>query len=357
METSWKIYTQTGEIWKLMLEDMAQAKSSIDIEQYCFWDDKAGHKFLEMLRKKNKEGVKVRVICDAFGSVPLFFSTFTRKLRKEGVEIVEFNPFRPWNFWAHLYRNHKKTMIVDGTVGWIGGVGLKKKFQNFRDTQVRITGGQVVTNMQNAFNHLWSIARDKNFMKELRLLPHARHEEDFMHLINGPAIHQKEISNWLMNKISNAEKYIYLSSPYFIPSKEILSVLAAKANDGLDVRLLIRGKNDEKFSWTAASSYIAGSLQAGIRVYRYNSRIMHMKTMVIDDKWASVGSTNLNSLSLKFSYEANIVSSNAEFAAEIKRQFFEDLTHSNEVVLDKWRNRPLLAKFLELLTWPMHNFL
>lgn len=346
----------SNQIWEAMLEDIRNASRSIEIEQYCFWDDRLGHRFLDLFEEKLKQGVEIRLICDAIGSLPLFYSRYVKKLQKQGLQLVRFNPIRPWHFSALFYRNHKKTMIVDGRICWVGGVGLKEKFGNMRDSQVRIEDS-IATAVQDNFNELWDIARDRNFLKELRMVETEQKVDKFKLLTNGPALHQKEVLNWLNAALSSAEKYIYLTSPYFIPSKNLLTMLAHKSKHGVDVRILSRGKNDDNLSGQAAASYFQLALDAGIKIYTYSPKILHAKTIVIDDKVASIGSTNLNSLSLRFSYEANIVSENPQFVAGIKQQFLNDLTVSEQVISHNWKKRGLLLRLMEIMTWPMHGYL
>ncbi len=354
---SWKLYSaSTKDIIEAMLADLELAKTSVDLEQYSLWDDNVGKRFLKLFERKNKEGVKIRLICDAFGSFPLFASNYVSKLQEQGIEIVKFNPIRPWSFFSFFYRNHKKTMIIDSKISWIGGVGLKNKFFDFRDTQLRLEG-KIAEEMQRGFDHLWSIAQEGNFKKQLRRMEMEQSNENFHILTNGPAVHQKEVLNWLQAKISSAEKNIYITTPYFIPSKDLLSSLANKAKKGVDVRILYRGKNDDNLSGLSAASYFHQALNSGIRIYKYMPQILHVKTITIDDKYASVGSTNLNSLSLRLSYEANAASIDPEFAIRIRNDFLNDLKSAQEVMLADWKKRSILIKLVEILTWPLHGYL
>lgn len=354
---SWKLYSaSTRDIIDAMLADIENAKESIDIEQYCLWDDSVGRRFLKLFEKKNSEGVKVKIICDAVGSFRLFNSQYVKGLQEKGIQIIKFNPVHPWSLFSIFYRNHKKTMIIDSKISWIGGVGLKHKFYLFRDTQLRLEG-KIAAEMQRGFDHLWSISQEGDFKKELKKIETEQSNGSFQILTNGPAIHQKEVLNWLLSKISLAEKNIYITTPYFVPSKDLLELLANKAKKGVDVRILFRGKNDDILSDFSAASYFHSTLSAGIKIYKFLPRILHAKTITIDDKYASVGSTNLNNLSLRLSYEANAVSTDPEFAKRVKDDFLNDLKSTEEVLLKNWKKRSILLKLIELLTRPLHGIL
>lgn len=216
---SWKLYTRTQEIWDLMLKDIDQASTSIEIEQYSFWDDRVGHRFLKVLEKKHRSGVKIRLICDGWGSYPLFQSGYVKKLQRIGIEIVPFNPvslLRPSSWFYHL---HKKTLIIDSKIAWIGGLGIKKKFTFFKDTMARLEG-PIVFDLKNVFEELWKNVNQKQYYNNGEF---DHQSTDIKYLINYCGYGKKEIYEQMRESIQKAEKSIYLTTSYFFPDRNFFS--------------------------------------------------------------------------------------------------------------------------------------
>ena len=351
---TWKFYTNGPQIWQGMLEDIRLARTSIELEQFSFHADRTGKRFLTLLEEKAKQGVRIRLVCDAVASSQLFASSAPARLRKAGVQILAYNEpdiFHP-NLW--LKRTHKKTMVVDSEIAWVGGLGIKDKFKAFRDTQVRATG-PLVQDVQKSFEDIWHyLQQPGRVLNERDFEPDP--ESGLQLLINYPNFGKKQIYEWIRNAISKAEKRIYLSTAYFYPDRNFFQLLLDKAKSGVDVRIILRGKDDEFVTVRFATSFFDSSIVNGIKIYRYLPNIMHAKTAIIDDQ-ATVGSCNLDKFSFYHNLEVNIASSNPEFVKELEQHFFEDLKSCKQIIREEWQRRPVRERVLEILLWPFHNYL
>lgn len=354
--TNWKFYLKVEHAWKAMFDDCRQAVSSIDFEQFILINDEIGKKFFDLFFEKAKQGVKIRLLCDSAGSYSFYNSHLAKKLRQAGVEVNFFNHISPWrikNITSWFFRDHKKILIIDSKIAYTGGVGIEKHMQHWRDTQVRITG-PVVEEFKYVFNHMWEIVENGRFLKFkfASIFP-----GDFRFLTVSPHFRQRFFYRKMINKIKSSKKYIYLTTPYFIPNQRFFINLLRAARRGVDVRIIVPERSDHPFVDSAGKSYFGLALKAGIRIFLYRGQIMHAKTAVIDDSWASVGSANLDNLSLLFNYEANLVSEDNEFISEIKEHFVTDFLAAKEVTFEDWKNRSVFEKIIELITWPFHTIL
>jgi cardiolipin synthase len=349
-------YTKTSHAWEAMLEEIRNAKHSIFIEQYIFFVDSIGRQFIELLREKVKQGVRVRMLLDMVGSYNFYQSLMPDFLRDQGFEIRFFNPVKPWhitNFTSNFFRDHRKILIVDNEVAHLGGVGIQEHMAPWRDTHMRVKG-PLVEHIKQSFDNVWDGVRLGFYIKYDKFNTFIR---KYDLLVNSPSLRQRFIYHDMLAKVREAKQYIYLTTPYFIPDVVFFRALQLAAKRGVDVRLLVPKVADHLFINHARESYFTLALKAGIKIYVYTPTMMHAKTMVIDDVWASAGSFNLDSLSFYFNHEANIASSEPVFINEVKNHFFEDIKLSTEVTLDQWIKRPIRKKFLELLTWPFHGIL
>lgn len=347
------LYSETKEIWEGMISDIESARSTVEIEQYSFWDDRIGRRFLKLLEKKHSQGVKIRIIADGWGSYPLFRSRFVKELIEQGIEIAPFNPFsllRPSSWFFHL---HKKTLIIDSKLVWIGGIGIKNKFRKFKDTMVR-TEGAIVNDILNSFEILWSDIKKKQFYNNPNV---EKTSTDPQLLINYCAYGRKEIYEQMRQNIQTAEKSIYLTTSYFFPDRNFFQLILDKARSGVDVKIILRGKDDEYLPVRFSTSYFHKALVANIGIYRYEPAIIHAKTAIIDGKWATVGSSNLDKFSFYYNMEANLATTDPLFVKEVSELFNENLRGCRKIEIQDWERRPLYERFIEVVTWPIHNYL
>lgn len=353
----WEFYLTGQEAQEAMLRACEDAERSIDLEQYIFNDDAVGRAFAEVLIRKAKDGVRVRLLCDTVGSHGLFVSDLSEQLRSAGVTVQFFNPIEPW--WLHkvvqwFLRDHRKILIIDGVTGYTGGVGLEERMRNWRDTHVMVTG-PVVEQMQLAFERMWLMtSKGKRIFK---FLQPPELNGSMVLVTNTPYRRQRFIYHALLDAIKRAEKEILLTSPYFVPDRKLFRALRRAARRGVSVQLMVPVVSDQAFVKLAGESYYWLALRAGIRIFQYQEVMMHAKTAVIDEAWAMVGSSNLDNLSLLLNYEDTIVASDKRFVAQVKKHFEHDTENSVELTQEQWHARPLGDKFLEFLTWPLHRLL
>jgi len=355
--TTWKFYLRSANAWEIMCADCDAARESIDIEQFIFGYDEIGKKFFEILKRKAAEGVKVRIMCDAVGSSDLLNFKASGTLAAKGIAIVFFNRIQPWrvgNISSWFLRDHRKILLVDRMVAHIGGVGIEDRMKDWRDTNVRLTG-PVVSEIQAGFDRMWMTPSRYKFSQYEPLF---KEGEDFSFLLNSPQFRGRYVYHDLRRTIRKAKKYIYLSTPYFVPSILIFTSLIRAARRGVDVRILVPGLSDVQIAHIAAGSYFLLAMKAGIRIYIYNERtVLHAKTGVVDDAWGNVGSANIDNLSLLLNFEGNLRSSDPRFIADLKQQFMDDISVSRLLTKEDWIARPILLKILEIITWPLHGIL
>jgi cardiolipin synthase len=354
--TTWQFYTETFSAWQAMLLAIEEAKESVDLEQFVFMDDDIGRQFVETLKSKAESGVKVRLLVDYVGSFSFVNSGATQELVRAGAEIRYYNQIKPWRVNLYLswfWRDHRKILLVDNKIFFTGGVGIEQIMHDWRDTSVRFEG-EILPEVIYVFNRMWQMAGEGRF-RRFRL--DRRPEMSFRFLTNSPHFRQRYLYRRTRRAIVRAKKYIYLTTPYFIPNSRFLLSLVQASRRGVDVRLITPERSDHPFVDAARNSFYTILMKAGVRIYQYQNRVMHAKTAVVDDNWATVGSANLDNLSMLLNYEANVVTSDKFFIASLKDQFVNDILSSKELLPEAWHSRPWYVKLYELATWPFHSFM
>ena len=351
----WQFFWEPATAWPAMLAACQAARQSIDLEQFILEPDELGRQFLEVCAERARAGVRVRLLCDAAGSRRLWRSRWPAWLAQHGVGLAPFNTFWPGS--AHnqhwwFFRDHQKLLVVDGEVGFTGGLGLGFEMRSWRDTHVELTG-PVVRQMSAAFNEMWRRAERRP--RPRRALPPAR--GDFSYLVNYPLPGRRQLFQQLLGRIRASRASVALTTPFFVPDYRLRLALIRAARRGVAVSLLLPLQSDHPLADWAARTYFAELLAAGVKVYLYQGEMIHAKTAVIDERWASVGSLNLDHLSIFYNFEANIVSANSHFARDLAEQFAVDLTRARELSLVEWRRRPWRVQLVELLVRPLRMFL
>ncbi|WP_235982210.1 cardiolipin synthase [Gelidibacter maritimus] len=340
--------------FKLLLADLKKAKHHIHMEYYILRDNKIGMKVIDVLCEKAKEGVKVRLSIDDVGSS--ISRKNKRKMEESGVEWHSFMPVLFPNFTGKMnYRNHRKIVIIDGQIGYIGGINISDTYVNYddsdvfwRDTHLRITG-EAVKSLQIHFLMTWEFVSNEKIEILVDFFPEDNCKTCVPMQIaaSGPDTDWANIMEVLFTAIVTSEKYVYLTTPYFIPNEQIITALQVASKSGVDVRLLIPKDSD---SWTAkhaTNSYIECLLDADIKVYRYCKGFIHAKTIVIDDVFSTVGTTNMDYRSFNINFEINAIIYNQENSLELKSHFLEDLNESEIIDKERWMNRPKIEKLKE----------
>jgi cardiolipin synthase len=265
--------------------------------------------------------------------------------------------------------------VIDGRIGFTGGIGVWEKMRDWRDTHVEIEG-PVVADMQTAFDRMWSRATGKRYIKGKSYIKRLKHLKemgrrpknrgDFIYETNNPVPGKRYIYYRLVDAIRGAKKNIYINTPYFVPTARLSRVLRLAAHRGVDVRIILPKSSDHPLVDLAASSYFDKMLEAGVKIFSYKGNgtngehtnvIIHSKTIIIDDEWSTVGTLNLDTISLLYNFEANIISTNLQFAAELSENFWTDIRQSEWLNPKDWQKRIFLQKIPQFLVRFIKKFL
>ena len=329
-----------------MIELIGKAKVSVALESYIVRSDEVGNRFSVALIEAAKRGVEVRVITDwvgARGTTSKFFA----HLRVHGVDIRVFNPpgFRRW--LGLLPRDHRKLLVVDGSIGVTGGIGIGKEWLHttrnkrakWRDSAIRIEGPAAV-DMQQAFDVMWArvtgnerrgMHRTKKKATGAHLDP-ARDEPALVGIIEGEPLRLR-VARALQMQAIGAEKSIWIASAYFIPSWAEVEALTGAARDGVDVRVLVPSRNDHPWVTMLTRRYYRQLLTNGVRIWEWKGDMMHAKTSVVDGRWVRVGSTDFNALGVAINYELDALVEDSRIGHEAEQRFLSDLEISHEVTM------------------------
>ena len=329
-----RIFRNGYEFFPALLHEIAEAQDHIHINMYIFEDDALGMMLSDALIAKSREGVEVRVIYDDVGCWSVRHSFFER-MREEGVEVVPFLPVRFPSFTSKVnYRNHRKIIVIDGLVGFIGGMNIALRYVKgteghvWRDTMLKVTGGAVAA-LQRAFLVDWYFV-DRTLLSDRKYYPHTELENDCLAQVvtSGPVTPYPEIMQGFVRIIMGARKYLYIETPYFLPNESVLFALKTIALAGVDVRVICPRYSDARFVEWASRSYLREAAEAGVKVYLYDAGFLHSKLMVCDDVIATCGSTNLDFRSFENNFEANIFFYDEATALKMKQLFEKDETLS-----------------------------
>ena len=329
-----EIYTNGYEFFPALLAAIHEAKSHIHLDMYIFVDDALGYLISDALIAKSREGVEVRVIYDDVGCWNVSHSFFER-MREEGIEVVSFLPVRFPSFTSKVnYRNHRKIIVIDGRMGFIGGMNIALRYVKgteghaWRDTMLKVTGGAVAA-LQRAFLVDWYFV-DRTLLSDRKFYPHAELENDCLAQVvtSGPVTPYPEIMQGFVRIIMGARRYLYLETPYFLPNDSVLFALKTIALAGVDVRVLCPRYSDAKFVEWASRSYLREAAEAGVKVFLYEAGFLHSKLIVCDDAISTCGSTNLDFRSFENNFEANIFFYDEGIALRMKHLFQKDVTQA-----------------------------
>lgn len=339
-----------------MFADLRAAKSSIHMEYYIVDNDALGNELAEILCQKAREGVEVRFLYDDVGSWSLSHS-YRRGLREAGVEIKSFmKVVFPWFTSKVNYRNHRKITVIDGRIGYTGGLNIADRYVHgvkwgiWRDTHLRMRG-EVVRMLQATF------ATDWYFSTKVSLLPDSAYfpavEDDIKDdvavqlALSGPDSDYASIMQAFFAAIARAKHYIYISTPYFLPGEALLTALKVAALSGIDVRLMLPERSDAKMVHWASRSYFTELLEAKVGVYLYRKGFNHSKLMVIDGTFSSVGSANMDARSFEDNFEVTAMIYNSKLAEEMEITFLSDLRYCRHLTLRSWEGRKQKDNFKE----------
>lgn len=310
-------YYRTSEIWDAMYADCIAAQTSIEFEQYIIMDDRAGGRFLDLFAQKAAEGVKVRLLFDGVGSRGILFSPQLDKIRKAGGEVHFYNPlhsYRVLNPRRWLPRSHVKTMLIDGRIAHTGSACLWEIMEHWHELHCRFTGN-AVNDVVRHFSSIWETEKKDEKIKGTEP---ADMNMPTGYAVSAPALHTNPIYKQLLMQIRAAQSSVRLVTPYFLPPHRLRRALINAARRGVKVEILMSAKTDVPLADHVSHSYFPGLLRHGIQLFLYPSQVLHAKYAIIDDTWATVGSTNMDYLSLLKNREANLIIRDAAALAKLR---------------------------------------
>jgi cardiolipin synthase len=332
-----------------IFEAIDRATHYILIEFFIIKDDELGLALQERLIRKAQQGVAVHLLFDEVGSNKLS-SAYVRELELAGARVSRFHTRQGLrNFFQVNFRNHRKIVVIDGRVGFVGGhnvgdeyVGRSAKFSSWRDTHMRIEGPAVLP-LQAAFAADWAWATGT--IPDVAIeTPHGVGKSDVLILSTGPADTTERCTLFFLEAITRAKRRVWIASPYFVPDDSIIKALQLAAIRGVDVRILLPEKADHLLVWLASFSYVPEVTQAGVRVYRYTEGFLHQKVMLVDDSLSSVGTANLDNRSLRLNFEIAAVTTDSMFCEQVATMLEGDFESSRDVSAATFGEMPVLKQ-------------
>jgi cardiolipin synthase len=354
-ENEIRVYTYGQSLYDAMIAAIDGAQETIFFETFIWKGDALGELFKERLERKAAEGVQVYVIFDGFANlvVPPHFKRFAAPIHKLEYRTLD----RVWYALdpRRYARDHRKLLVVDNQIAFVGGFNIGKLYATqWRDTHLRIRGPAALE-LAYAFADFWNNNRDNRpaiEMNSVRPWPGPIKIQ-----CNDPARLLFPIRGMYLDAINRARSHIYLTNAYFIPDRVVLSALVAAAERGVEVRVLLPWRSNHVTADWLAHTGFGTCLRSGIRLFGYQNAMIHAKAATVDGIWSTVGTANLDRLSLAGNYEINVEILDADFAAEMERIFETDLTNAFELTLERWNRRPWYVRASELILSPLRPLL
>lgn len=353
------IFTDGYQFFPTLLKAIHNAQSHIHVDLYIFTDDALGTLISDALIERARAGIEVRVIYDDVGCWKVKHSFFER-MREEGIEVCPFLPVRFPSFTSKVnYRNHRKIIVIDGEIGFIGGMNIANRYvkgtngQPWRDTMMRIKGGAVY-GLQRAFLIDWYFV-DRTLISNRKYYPPLKDIEPNncvgQIVTSSPITPYPEIMQGYVRLILAATQYIYIETPYFLPTEPVLFALKTAALGGIDIRIIVPQKGDSSFVDWASRAYLREMVQAGVKVFLYKDGFLHSKLLVCDDSISSCGSTNIDFRSFENNFESNVFFYDKTIATRMKTIFEKDILQTIELCKIPERMNPkFLIRLWESLT-------
>ena len=340
------------EIFSAMLEAIRGANSSIELVTYVYWHSKIAAQFANALCERARQGVQVRLLIDAFGGA-IMSTRMVGQLEQAGVKIAWFRPFSMSSWRRFNSRNHRKILLVDGRIGFTGGVGIADQWtgdagdsKHWRDMHCRILG-PACQDLAAAFSENWLEATQE----KLPELPTPEPQGDVTILTTASlaSVRPTAIATLFEAAIGAAAERLWITPAYCVPSAEIVAALAAAVGRGVDVRILTNGqRSNHQLTLQAGRASYEALIAAGVKIYEYQPTVMHVKAMTIDKQWASIGSANMDSRSLVLNEELNVSFISPQIVADLDMQFMQDLKNSRHIRVMYWTRRSFLQRLREL---------
>lgn len=372
-ENQIQLFIHGMDMLEALIADIRSAKHHIHLEFYIWEDDRVGNRVLDELAQKVAEGVTVRVIYDDVGCWKVR-NEFFERMKAKGIEVAVFMPVRFPKLTSKVnFRNHRKIVVIDGVVGYVGGMNLADRYfyeikgkPAWRDSHYRIEGS-AVSGLQRAFLADWYVAQEElitdacYYPTEFQPTGYTGNsmmksgQNALVQIVTSmPTNSWQDIMQGMVLALLRAKRYCFIQSPYFMPTDRLLYAMQTAALSGVDVRLMIPERADTKLLTWASRSYLMDVMRAGVRVYLYQDTFLHAKTWVSDDSLTSCGSTNMDFRSLEHNFEVNAFVFDRKMALVMKRVFLDDQNKCRLLNLHTWEERSrwrrLCESFIRLLS-------
>lgn len=348
-----KVLNNGKETFSSIIYELENAKYHINLEYYIIEDDVIGNKIKDVLIKKSREGVKINIIYDDIGSWSLS-RKFILALRMADIEIHSFLPVKTYFFANKVnFRNHRKIIVIDGKIGFVGGLNIADRYLRdgksdlWRDIHLRLEGDSV-KNLQAVFLMDWYFVSEE-VLNVKEYFPEFTVNENHLVQIatSGPDSDWASIMQAFFMAITTARKYVYISTPYFLPNTSIMTALKTVVMSGVDVKIILPENPDSFLIRLSSQSYIEELLEVGVKIYYYQKGFTHSKLIIVDDVFSSVGTANMDIRSFNQNFEVNALIYDEKITAILKKGFIDDLENSYLVTYEDFSERPVYVKFIE----------
>lgn len=353
-----RIFTDFTPMFQSMLDDISRAKRFVHIQFYIVENDEVGHQLSSLLIRKAQEGVDVRLMFDSWANL-FVRSEYYEHMRRGGVKVQSFQKLIPSMFTRDVNcRTHRKIVVIDGETGYTGGMNIARRYRDginhgaWRDTHIRIQG-PAVSQLEVALLADWRFCTKELLDEPQFFPPYPANQQPGLSatlqvVTSGPMDEWNTVMQGMVQAIAQSRRYLYVQTPYFLPTHPILLALRNAALAGVDVRLMMPAVSDRsRLTLAASKSYFRDLLPAGVKIYLYNKGFLHAKTMVCDDDFVTVGSTNLDPRSLEQNFEVNVFIYDNNIAIRQRDIFLDDMKECSLVDPEEWQHRPWLQKFAQ----------
>lgn len=355
------------ETFPVMLDEIRKAKSSITFAQYLYEDGSIARELAHAFAERCRAGVKTTILLDSHGSGKVS-SEIIATMKDAGCNVEYFRRIEaagiifPWKLLRYNYRSHRRVLVIDGRIGFTGGYGISEAWtgngrtaEHWRDTNARIEG-PVVRFLQTAFAESWleatgiAIGGDDYF-------PHLEPKGNLSAQIVKSSPTGGSFQNYMLFllSINSAKTSVLITNPYFIPDEVMTNALLKAVERGVRVVVLVPGKSDSRFTYTASRSHYGKLLLGGVKVFEYQASLMHAKTIVADGVWATIGSTNFDNRSFALNQEINLTVYDKGTAQKLEKIFSDDLKYSKEITYEAWQSRGIFERLFDFFSFPIRE--
>jgi cardiolipin synthase A/B len=349
------------QIFPAQVEAIRSARKSLTYAQYFYEDGRPAVQIVQAISERCRAGIRARVLLDGFGSLKIP-AELTQELESSGCHLAFFRPLTPWTLDNANNRNHRRVLVVDGRVGFTGGSGASSKWMGngrqkgqWRETDIRLEG-PAVNDLQGAFAENWLEATGEMLGGEGYFAPQPARGSVVVQIVrSSPASGSIAMYNMYLLAITAARRSIFLTNPYFLPDDRMTQSLIEARGRGVRVALLLPGTIDNNIVRQASRAGFGRLFDAGVEIYEYRSGLLHAKTMVVDGRWATIGSANVDNRSFALNEELNVALYDGGMAARLEKVFADDLAHSRRLDAAQWRSRGPVSRILELLAMPFRE--